>query len=325
MIQNDLSVQVVDLQSAYEYLLNLSSKLPSNIRQEYLDALNLLKRAAGTVEMTVPVTSYSPGKPAINVDPLRLAEVTSPNPVIELRPSKEELDAIYNAARRVEAENRRRSIEVELQHRLIEHREQERIKIAHYLHEHTLQELVSLMYVLSMTSEGEEDEKKRETLQLAEEEARSLVVELRNFCNELRPPVLSSFGLQTAIRSHVEDLIKQHPEIKFQMILDMDRGRLTDTVRLALYRIYQEAIDNVVEHSEARHVSISFVINQDQAMLDISDDGKGFEPKVEWERLVQDGRLGLISILERVGAINGKLSLTASPGCGTHISICVPI
>lgn len=323
MVQNDLSK--VDLQSACDYLLNLSRKLPSNIRQEYLDALSLLRSAADTVEMTVPVTSYSHEKRPEKTDPLRLSEVTSRNRVIEIRPSKEELDAIYQAARRVEAENRRRSIEIELQHHLIEHREQERIKIAHYLHEHTLQELVSLMYVLSMASEEEPDGRKRETLQMAEGEARNLVVELRNFCNDLRPPVLNSFGLQTAIRSHVEDLIKQHPEIQFQMILDMDRGRLTDTVRLALYRIYQEAIDNVLEHSGARNVIISFVINQDQAILEIKDDGKGFEPDVEWERLAENGRLGLISIVERVGAINGKLSMAASPGCGTHISIWVPI
>jgi signal transduction histidine kinase len=91
-------------------------------------------------------------------------------------------------------------------------------------------------------------------------------------------------------------------------------------VALYLYRIAQEALHNIAKHSRARDASVHLTHERDQVHLHIEDSGVGFDPMV-----VDGGGLGLLSMRERVGILNGKLAINASPGQGTRIGVSIPV
>lgn len=227
--------------------------------------------------------------------------------------------------KQVEEEARQHAAEIKVHHRLIEQREQERAKIAHYLHEQPLQQLIALTYILSIAESQTEDEKLLETLNSAGNTLRSEIIELRNFCNDLRPPVLANFGLQVAIRSYIEDLIEKYSEINFHMDLDMDRKRIPEMLRLALYRIFQEGITNAIEHAHASSITVSMRLEPASVTISLSDDGCGFEPAEIWKELAGKDRMGLISIQERAEAIGGTFQIHSKPGEGTQIIVQAPL
>jgi signal transduction histidine kinase len=85
-------------------------------------------------------------------------------------------------------------------------------------------------------------------------------------------------------------------------------------VRLALFRIYQHAISNVIRHAEAHNVMISLSINAENVILEIKDDGKGFELPARWIELAREDHLSLVGTAERAQAINARLTIETAPG-----------
>ncbi|RPI78271.1 MAG: ATPase, partial [Chloroflexi bacterium] len=96
-------------------------------------------------------------------------------------------------------------------------------------------------------------------------------------------------------------------------------------MRLALYRIYQHAVSNVIRHAAARNLHITFDFDSTQVMLEIRDDGCGFSLPSRWIDLAREGHLGLIGTAERAEAIGGQLNITSAPGKGTTILVTVPL
>jgi signal transduction histidine kinase len=115
-----------------------------------------------------------------------------------------------------------------------------------------------------------------------------------------------------------------HPKLTFELDLAKDRQTLPENVRLALFRIYQNGISNVLRHAQAKNVNVRFAFDDEQIMLDIRDDGKGFDVPRRWIELVRQGQLGLAIAAERVEAIGGSLKIESQPGAGTLVSAFVP-
>jgi signal transduction histidine kinase len=147
---------------------------------------------------------------------------------------------------------------------------------------------------------------------------------LRSIMSELRPPTLAPFGLEKAIRSHAERFQEVHPELELHLDLMPDQQNLSEPVRLALFRIYQQALTNVVRHADARQINIRFYLNTDRAALEIEDDGRGFDVPARWIGLVRQGHLGLAGAAERAGAVGGQLNVISAPGQGTRLQVSVP-
>jgi signal transduction histidine kinase len=103
-----------------------------------------------------------------------------------------------------------------------------------------------------------------------------------------------------------------------------DGQALPEQVRLALFRIYQQALNNVVRHAQASLVSIRFELDAQQTLLQIQDDGRGFEVPKRWIELVRRGHLGLVGIVERAEAIGGRLEVVSTPGEGSLVRVVVP-
>jgi signal transduction histidine kinase len=140
---------------------------------------------------------------------------------------------------------------------------------------------------------------------------------MRDVMGELRPQALDDYGLLAALRAHVAAFIAR-TGIHVAVQGAGEPGRVAKGVELALFRIAQEALNNVAKHSKATAVRVSFGGDGGDAVLALSDDGVGFDP-------AQGGAgWGLIIMRERAESIGAKFELDAAPGRGVRIAVRCP-
>jgi PAS domain S-box-containing protein len=227
--------------------------------------------------------------------------------------------------KRVKDEMTKNLARIEVQRHLIRQRELERQQIARDLHDGPLQELIGINFGLQEALDIPHRRQRRLIVDQIQSSLQELMQEMRAFCSELRPPALAPFGLEKAIRSHIELFEEKHPAMKIQMNLTEDQGQLTEEVRNALYRIYQELMNNIVKHAGANSVSVRFTLDASQAELEVSDNGKGFDIPNDWVETARSGHLGLVGIFERTDAVRGTISITSESGVGTNVLVIVPV
>lgn len=214
---------------------------------------------------------------------------------------------------------------IEVQHRLMQNRELERLHIAQDLHDGPLQDAYGILFELSEYLETNSDPTTHEQLLSLREKLQQQVKSLRSFCSELRPPALVQFGLEKAILSHAENLQIKHPELVIELNLVPDGEDLPDATRLALFRIYQELLNNVLRHADATRIKVDLRLGENSACLEIEDNGKGFTVPSRWIEMVRQGHFGLAGAQERAQAVGGSLTVLSSPGEGTLVRVIVPI
>jgi PAS domain S-box-containing protein len=253
---------------------------------------------------------------------------------LTLEPLRDEFDRVIGLAgaalditdqRRLEARQIEYATQMEVQRRLLEHREMERQQIARDLHDGPIQSTIALMFSLQAAVESEQEIEIKNILSSASDEAQNLVSELRIVCNDLRPPTVVQFGLAKSIRSHITEYQQRIPHIRFWLDLAEDGKRIPDSARLALFRIYQQSLINVIRHADAKEVRIGLAMSQDSVTLEISDDGKGFALPEDWVDLARRNHFGLVGIKERAEAIGGKIAVRSSPGKGTTVRVEAPL
>lgn len=222
--------------------------------------------------------------------------------------------------RRIE---RMRDERAEIQQRLTESREAERLFLAQELHDGAVQDLYGVRFSLEMVS-GELAEEEAEPLNQGKELVQDVIQQLRVICGELRPPALAPFGLERAIRSHAERFQETNPSTSVVLDLMEDGQRLPDAMRLALYRIYQEAMNNIVKHAQAQEVTVRLMLNENKVVLEVHDDGRGFALPERWIELGRKEHYGLLGISERADGLGGHLHVASEPGQGTTVRVTVP-
>ena len=145
---------------------------------------------------------------------------------------------------------------------------------------------------------------------------------IRDVMARLRPPVLDDYGLLAALRWYSQQF-KERTGIVMEVIGEELNPRLPLEKETALFRIVQEALNNVAKHAKASQVTLTLESGDGKGRLTIADDGIGFDPKTHH----QPGRepeWGLINMRERAEAIEGKFDIEIAPGKGTKIIVEVP-
>jgi signal transduction histidine kinase len=209
----------------------------------------------------------------------------------------------------------------ELQRRLMDGREAERVQLARELHDGPVQDLYGVSFNFkAFCDELPEwiDKRPTEELQAA---IHKITRSLRQITGYLRPPTLAHFGLEKAIRSHASIVTEDHPNLQVLLDLAPDGQALPEIVRLALFRIYQHSLTNVLRHARATRVEVRLEIDPGQVRLEIQDNGVGFVMPARWIDLARDGHLGLAGAAERAQAIGGQMQVESTPGQGTKISV----
>ncbi len=229
--------------------------------------------------------------------------------------------------RRLEAERRNYATQMELQRRLIENSENERAELARNLHDGPIQRLVGLGFsvqiikdVLKSDRQGGDEDLKQLSVDI-----KDAVTELREVCNELRPPVLSRLGLRRAMQEHMDTFERNHPTIRVVTDFSDQLPKLPDAISNAIYRIYQHAMNNIAHHAQATEVSVQLQITPQQVLLEIHDNGKGMAESIDWLKFARDGHLGLVGMKERAEAVGGTFQLISEPGDGTVVQVVVPL
>ncbi len=143
------------------------------------------------------------------------------------------------------------------------------------------------------------------------------LAELRALIFELRPESLAQEGLVAALEKQFAALHARHGiEVDAHLCLEPD---LRLDLKEVLYRVGQEALHNTVKHARAAHVTVRLEPADGEVLLEISDDGIGFDPTGDFP-----GHLGLRSMSERTTRVGGSLAIESRPGSGTHITLKVP-
>lgn len=199
--------------------------------------------------------------------------------------------------------------------------QEERQRIARELHDSVTQvfygiELnINIARTLIKRQEiAQTEEVLTEVLKLAE----AGLTEMRALLLELRPEALESEGLVAALKKHIATLQLRHG-LKVEASLDQE-PQIELAAKEALYRIGQEAIQNIIKHARASLVRIQLNRVDDYLSLVIEDNGRGFDPGISFP-----GHLGLISMRERVAKLGGNIEIKSQPGQGTVISVWLPL
>jgi PAS domain S-box-containing protein len=225
------------------------------------------------------------------------------------------------ALKRAEEETLRLAAENEIKNRLIEQREKERQQIARDLHDGPVQALTAAIFNLRSLLMGPCAEGISEELEELQTTLQEQINDLRVYAGELRPPTLSKFGLGKAIRSHLDVFQEKHPEIACYFDEDLDGEQLPEEKRLALFRIFQEGLVNITKHAQASKVHIRLAKEQDQLVMEIWDNGVGFEAPKDWLDLARQGHLGLVGMRERAEAVGAVLEVVSKGGEGSRVVV----
>jgi PAS domain S-box-containing protein len=213
----------------------------------------------------------------------------------------------------------------EVRRRLAQSREAERLRLAHELHDTTLQDLTALTYDLTYLNLTYPDADLSETVQQFRQKITHINQTLRRIVGDLRPPILADFGLKAAIQAYIERLHMQYPNLHITLSASDDLPWLHETQAITLYRIQQQALRNVLQHAKATTVSIHVESNDNLLQLAIQDNGEGFILPPRWIELARKGHLGIVSMSERASEAGGTLEIDSHPGKGTTVRVKVPV
>jgi two-component system sensor histidine kinase UhpB len=143
---------------------------------------------------------------------------------------------------------------------------------------------------------------------------------VRDVMADLRPPMLDDYGPMSALRSWVKHLPSLSP-VEIRIDSDDPKPRVPGPLENGLFRIAQEALNNVVKHAEATRATVSLDIDATSVRLVITDDGRGFIPPAPGDPIADEPRWGLLSMTERARAVGGRLTVESQPGHGTRIIV----
>jgi len=195
---------------------------------------------------------------------------------------------------------------------LIFTQEEERKRIGRDLHDGIGQSLLLLKKQVMTTNETTEANRKliTETLE-----------EVRAISRDLHPFQLKQFGLKAAIIDMLSKVEKSSGIFISKELADTD-GRLSEKSEIHVFRSVQEALNNVVKHSQATAVKVVCEIDEREILITVKDNGKGFDNKVKNSPAKN---LGLRTMSERIASIGGKINISSAPSKGTTIEMHVPI
>jgi signal transduction histidine kinase len=214
-----------------------------------------------------------------------------------------------------------RSMAEERLQNTIDSAEQERSRWARELHDETLQALAVLRMRLASALREDPPEPLQETGQAAVEQIDEEIVKLRRLITELRPASLDTIGLKAAL----EALAEQTSQVaNFKVSCDLqlpseEEARPTPVLETAVYRLVQEALNNVSKHSMASHATLAVRAVRGMIEIGVTDDGVGFEPS-----LVREG-FGLVGMRERAALLGGSLEVESTRGAGTRVHAEIPL
>jgi len=201
--------------------------------------------------------------------------------------------------------------------------EEERRRLARELHDDTIQSLIALKQRVQLaqlaTKNGSTEHSLTEVVSLTEQ----AIENVRRQTRALRPIYLEDLGLVTALEMLTRE-ISQAAGIPVEFQRHGTEKRLTPNVELALYRIAQEALNNVSRHAQASQAHLNITFNPQEIIMQVSDNGRGFEVPNSPAEFAPGGHFGLLGLYERAELIRARLEIHSMSGQGSRVTVHLP-
>jgi len=239
------------------------------------------------------------------------------------------VSVVRDITERKEAEEALKSLEEQrhyLSTRLLEAQETERRYVAHELHDSIGSSLAGIKMALELKLKAmQKGEGTSETIDLEAiiVRAKEVMEETKRIQKNLRPSVLDNLGLIPAIHSLCRDFEETYPDIGITASLELDE-EMPESLKIAIYRICQEALSNIAKHSGAKTASLSLTKRSSNIELVVGDEGHGFDTEKALRAGEMRQGIGLFSMKERCELAGGSFSLVSHIGEGTTVSACWP-
>jgi two-component system, NarL family, sensor histidine kinase DegS len=216
----------------------------------------------------------------------------------------------------------------QLSMRVIRAQEEERLRVAREIHDGPAQSMANVVLraeICEKLMDVEPDKVKKELFDLKEMVKESLQ-EVRKIIFDLRPMVLDDLGVVPTLRRFISELQKRANISVELIVLGGEGRRLPGPLEVAVFRIVQEALNNIFKHSRARRAVIRLEILPRRINIGISDDGCGFETQAIMAMGEADrDNYGLLGMRERVELLSGQIIIDSKPGKGTEIQVNIPV
>lgn len=224
---------------------------------------------------------------------------------------------LLNRSKRIAAEKEAQS----LAGRILTAGEEERRYLARELHDDVSQRLAAVSIETgTLEHKMSESNEIKESLGKLKKNLVGICDDLHRMSRHMHPSVLDDFGLSEALRSECGEL-SQRWGIPIELHCSKRFPEIPKSVALCLYRVAQESLWNAIRHSGGSKITIELKSDAEFVYMDISDDGKGFEPST----VQKTRRLGLASMSERIRLVGGTIRTRSAPGQGVTISVVAPI
>jgi signal transduction histidine kinase len=210
-----------------------------------------------------------------------------------------------------------------LSKRLLEIQESERRHIARELHDEIGQILtaikINIQTAFKLAGSKKIEVHLNEGVELIEE----ALFQVRKLSVDLRPSMLDDLGLIPALRWYV-DKHSTRTGMKAKVVTDEIIKRLPSNIEITCFRVSQEALTNIIKHSQATDVEINLFYQDNDLHLQIKDNGVGFNFFSAIQKGLQGESMGLMGMQERVELIGGRININSKPGGGTQIHVVFP-
>lgn len=232
------------------------------------------------------------------------------------------LHLIRDITRRKKIEEHVRS----LSQQLMKAQEMERQRLSCDLHDHLAQDLSTLKISIDTLFDDYPDAPNKPKKRLADlsKSVQGIIMSVRNLAYNISPASLSQSGLVPIVRQYCEEFSHHKGVIVDLFSAGMDAVRLDFDTEIGLFRVIQEALNNINKHAEAERVTIRLVASFPKIILRIEDDGKGFDLESRLEDALNERRMGIRSMEERVALLNGTIKVQSKLMQGTKIVAEVP-
>jgi signal transduction histidine kinase len=203
---------------------------------------------------------------------------------------------------------------------MVEAQEEERQRISRELHDDLGQALTTHLLALRNLQEdlSVPVESMFERLQALHDQSYEILLKIRRIARDLRPPVLDALGLKVAMQTYCTEFTRRtHLPVIFEA--DTSLPQFPDIYNITLYRILQEALTNIIKHSQASQVWVDLSMEDDRVNLTVQDNGIGFS-----EEETQSNGIGLTGLRERITIAGGTLNINSMPRHGTILSAQIP-
>ncbi len=207
---------------------------------------------------------------------------------------------------------------------VIQAQETERLRVSRQIHDGPAQTMTNLVLRAEICERLLDMDPARARAELSglKSVVNATLQETRRFIFDLRPMILDDLGLEPTLRRYIQQYTDKH-KLEVGMTTNGLGARLPNELEVAIFRIVQEALENVAKHAHAKHAQVNIDLNTDAITVSVEDDGVGFN--MDDAKLSDPKLRGLATMRQRVEMFGGKLTIASTPGRGTRLVVNLPV